>query len=33
MLGRLNQLSPVLKDSEIIFEKEAIVVQMVCDLD
>lgn len=33
MLGRLNQLSPVLKDTEIIFEKEAIVVQMVCDLD
>ena len=31
MLGRLASLSPTLKDKEIIFEKEAIVVQMVSD--
>ena len=33
MLGRLASLSPTLKDKEIIFEKEAIVVQMVSDFD
>ena len=33
MLGRLASLSPALKDKEIIFEKEAIVVQMVSDFD